>query len=215
MSPVQLQSVERDIRNEALNERANCCVHICHSFWESPDPEVTSARSILKVVYLGYGHLELVLKILYAVLVIVVSRCDSIISMRDPKAWSSTLMSPVILAAVWDSPMLNMSENLENMSSTLVGSSGWRVCWASLNCGSMELSSIGDNRKSSIVCPIKDSMDRGCRGGSPYLVDTLWCSWDRAEVQEIRGLCYVHSYPDYLVQEAGSRPPSWIPEENP
>lgn len=75
--------------------------------------------------------------------------------------WSSALMSPVILAAVWHRPMLSMSENLQNMSAILVGSLGWRVWWASLICGSVELSSIWDNSNSSIVCPIRDSMYAG------------------------------------------------------
>lgn len=135
----------RNVRDKLLNEGADCSRGISDSFWDSPDPKVVPSGSIFKIIYFSKCGLELVLNVLYPICILV-----------SPGNSSNPLWNPDYRSSI--------SENWKNMAAVSKGRSGCCAGNASLLHGELGPASMGDNRRSSMVCPMRDSVDAGEAG---------------------------------------------------
>lgn len=71
MSSVQFQSVGVIVRDEFLDEGGNCFLYLSNAFWQASNPEVVPSRPIFQVVDFGHSNIKLILKVLYAIGVLV------------------------------------------------------------------------------------------------------------------------------------------------
>lgn len=94
----------------------------------------------------------------------------SIASIREHRFFRSAFISTVILAAVKDKPRSSISENLKNIEAESKGRSKCCTVKTFLLFCCAGPASIGDSSRSSIVCPIRDSMNVGGSGMGMWIL---------------------------------------------